>query len=164
MDNFGVTTSDYALVTYVDNLESGGPSVGARSVIRANETNIKGTVVLSEGLAVFTVDTGADELDGIGNDEDTVEAEYSDGQKVYLTSTTTLPAGLAEETAYYVINADADSIQLSLTYGGSAVSITDTGTGTHSIYRAMNGFSAGPITVENGGSVTVPYGSTYTVI
>lgn len=42
-----------------------------------------------------------------------------------------LPAGLAVDTTYYVVNATTDTFQLSLTSGGSAVDITTTGSGTH---------------------------------
>lgn len=38
-----------------------------------------------------------------------------------------IPGGLAETTIYYVIGADADSFQVSLTSGGSAVDITADG-------------------------------------
>jgi hypothetical protein len=54
---------------------------------------------------------------------------------IIMSSTGTLPAGLAEETQYYVINATANTFEVSLTVGGSAVDITDTGTGTHSWYE-----------------------------
>jgi hypothetical protein len=50
---------------------------------------------------------------------------------VQLTTTGTLPAGLSLATDYYVISRTLDTFQLSLTPGGSAVDITDTGTGTH---------------------------------
>ena len=44
-----------------------------------------------------------------------------------------LPTGLDTETAYYVVNKTANDLELSLTSGGAAVSLTDDGTGTHSI-------------------------------
>lgn len=50
---------------------------------------------------------------------------------IRLTTSGTLPAGLALATTYYVISATTDTFSVSLTSGGSAVDITDTGSGTH---------------------------------
>jgi microcystin-dependent protein len=61
----------------------------------------------------------------------------SNGKVIYLRSTTTLPAGLSADTAYYVISSTTNTFQLSLTSGGSAIDITDTGTGTHSWYNTF---------------------------
>jgi len=44
-----------------------------------------------------------------------------------------LPAGLSVSTNYYAIGVSGDTLQLSLTAGGSAIDITGTGTGTHFI-------------------------------
>ena len=54
-----------------------------------------------------------------------------------LTSSTTLPAGLALATDYWIIKLTADTFKfaasLALALAGTAVDITDTGTGTHTI-------------------------------
>lgn len=57
----------------------------------------------------------------------------NDGDKVVLTTTTTLPAGLALLTVYHVVQKTTNTFKLSLTSGveGPPVDITDTGTGTH---------------------------------
>ena len=52
-------------------------------------------------------------------------------QVVRFVSTTTLPAGLDAYTDYYVISASNATFKVSTTLGGSAVDITDTGTGSH---------------------------------
>jgi len=59
----------------------------------------------------------------------------ADGDIVTVSSSTTLPAGLSANTNYYVIEKATNTFQLSATSGGSAVNITDTGTGTHTWYR-----------------------------
>lgn len=68
---------------------------------------------------------------------------YSNGDPIIVTSTTTLPAPLAESTEYYVIYVDADTFQFAATYGdavdGTAINLTDTGTGTHSVYAKGGG-------------------------
>lgn len=68
------------------------------------------------------VEASTDELlmpgHGFANDETVI---------VFPTAGASLPAGLTEGTIYYVINSDANSIELSLTQGGSAVNITGDG-------------------------------------
>ena len=62
---------------------------------------------------------------------------YLTGLKVQLTTTKTLPAGLSLATDYFVIKLDADTFKLASSLvnaqAGTAVDITDTGTGTHTI-------------------------------
>lgn len=60
------------------------------------------------------------------------------GDVVRFSSTTTPPAGLVAATDYYVIASGftTTALKVSATPGGSAVNITDTGTGTHSILEA----------------------------
>lgn len=57
------------------------------------------------------------------------------GTRVRLTTTTTLPAGLALATDYYVIRLDDDTFSLATSFAnavaGTAINITDAGTGTH---------------------------------
>jgi hypothetical protein len=55
----------------------------------------------------------------------------SDGLRVELASSDTLPAGLAADTVYYTVNSSGATAKLSLTAGGAAVDVTDVGTGTH---------------------------------
>jgi len=65
------------------------------------------------------------------------------GLKVQLTTTTTLPAGLSLATDYWVIKLTADTFKLAASLAdalaGTAVNITDTGTGTHTITPAVIG-------------------------
>lgn len=55
------------------------------------------------------------------------------GQLVTLTTTNTLPAGLTADTLYYIVARAASAVSFALTPGGSAVTISDAGTGTHKI-------------------------------
>jgi hypothetical protein len=59
------------------------------------------------------------------------------GTRVRLTTTTTLPSGLATGTDYYVIVVSTGTFQLATSYAnaiaGTAINITDAGTGTHTI-------------------------------
>lgn len=55
----------------------------------------------------------------------------ANGDVLILTTSNTLPAGLSAGTAYYVRDTTTDTFKLAATSGGSAIDITDTGTGTH---------------------------------
>ncbi|MBL9115507.1 MAG: hypothetical protein JNJ83_10925 [Verrucomicrobiaceae bacterium] len=57
----------------------------------------------------------------------------SNGALFRLSTTGTLPGGTAAATDYYVVNAGDDDLQLATTPGGSAIDLTDTGSGTHSL-------------------------------
>jgi hypothetical protein len=59
---------------------------------------------------------------------------YEDNDMVYLLSSGDLPAGLSSAIPYYIINSTSDTFKLSLTSGGAAVNITDTGAGFHYLY------------------------------
>lgn len=59
----------------------------------------------------------------------------SDDDVVYVDSSASdLPNGLIANTIYYVISSTTNTFQLSTSSGGSAVAISDDGTGTHSFY------------------------------
>jgi hypothetical protein len=72
----------------------------------------------------FTANAGTDEIASTAHG-------LANGTMLFLRSTTTLPAGLSANTPYYVVNQTVNAFKLSLTSGGDAVDITDTGTGTH---------------------------------
>lgn len=57
------------------------------------------------------------------------------GDTIKVISGTTLPAGLSTTVVYYVISSATNTFSVSLTNGGSAVDITDAGTGTHTWYK-----------------------------
>lgn len=68
---------------------------------------------------------------------------YLTGLKVQLTTTTTLPAGLALLTDYWVIKLSDNTFSLAASLvnaiAGTAIDITDTGTGVHTITAAAIG-------------------------
>lgn len=67
--------------------------------------------------------------------------------RVQLTTTTTLPAGLSLATDYYVIKVTDTTIKLATSYAnavaGSAINITSTGTGTHTINTLLPRYTNG---------------------
>jgi len=56
------------------------------------------------------------------------------GDLVFLTTTGALPTGLAANTQYFVVNAAANTFQLSLTDGGVGITTTGTQSGVHTAY------------------------------
>jgi uncharacterized phiE125 gp8 family phage protein len=54
----------------------------------------------------------------------------------------TLPGGLSSGTPYYVVNASGSTFKLSLTSGGSAIDVTQAGTGIHYAGMDASGFTA----------------------
>jgi hypothetical protein len=55
------------------------------------------------------------------------------GSVVQFTTTGSLPTGLATGTFYYVVNATANTFQVSATAGGSAINTRGTQSGTHTV-------------------------------
>jgi hypothetical protein len=69
------------------------------------------------------------------------------GTRVRLTTTTTLPAGLALATDYYFIKLSDTTFKLATSYAnaiaGTAINITSTGTGTHTMSRLLPRYTNG---------------------
>jgi hypothetical protein len=134
----------------------GGPSVGTNAIIRTNAANIQEDITLSDHLATFTSVHG-DETLNKGTDDG-----FVDGDMVQLTGSD-LPNGWLEDTQYFVRDITSSTMKLALTFGGSAVAISDNGSGTNKIYQNINGMTAGPVTISED-TVTIPSGSTWSII
>lgn len=67
--------------------------------------------------------------------------------RVQVSTTTTLPAGLAAATDYYVIKVSDTTIKLATSYAnavaGTPIDITDAGTGTHTINTLLPRYTSG---------------------
>lgn len=57
----------------------------------------------------------------------------NNGESVTLKTSGALPAELNTQTSYYVVSATINTLKLSLTKGGTAITTTSVGTGTHSL-------------------------------
>jgi len=64
------------------------------------------------------------------------------GTPVQVTTTTTIPSGLAVNTLYYVVEVSGDTFKLATTYGGTAINITAQGVGSHSVVEAFRIYSS----------------------
>lgn len=88
------------------------------------------------------------------------------GIKVTFSTTGTLPTGMFAATPYYIISTGytVDQFQISSTDGGPAIVTSGTQSGIHSIAKIKNAITAGPIKINTGITVTIPTGSTWSII
>lgn len=72
----------------------------------------------------------------VATDEFTLVAHgLADDAQVRLSTTDVLPAPIVEDLYYYVVSSTVDTFKLSLTLGGSAINLLDTGNGTHHVIK-----------------------------
>lgn len=62
----------------------------------------------------------------------------AEGTAVTLSTTGSLPAGLATATTYYVRNPTTNTFQLAATLGGAVINTSSAGSGTHTCSEALN--------------------------
>lgn len=98
-------------------------TIGAGGMLNIADAGIKHRL---GRITIFTVNAGTDVCTMVGHG-------LSDTNTVTLASTGTLPAGLAADTQYFIRDATADTFKLAATSGGTAIDITDTGTGVHTV-------------------------------
>lgn len=103
-------------------------NVTITSVDKANDT-----IVLPDRTGYLTFTAATTDLLTVSSTTD-----YATGTPVVVTTTGTLPAGLSADTVYYVINVSSTTMKLATTAAnataGTAVDITSTGSGTHTIH------------------------------
>lgn len=116
---------------------------GIKLTASANEAIGQTVLSINEDATALETDTFVDGDVSVANDELTLTAHtLKTGDLVQLTTTGTLPAGLALSTDYYVINLDANTIGLATSYAnalaGTEVDITAAaGGGTHTISKRL---------------------------
>jgi len=119
-----IAASDAATKEYADAVAQ-GLSVKEASRL-ASTANFSGTYYNSSGT-VSAVTTGSDSLT-INNHP------FNVGERVYITTTATLPGGLSALTEYFIIDTDVNTIKLATTkanaIAGTAIDLTTTGSGT----------------------------------
>lgn len=73
----------------------------------------------------------------------------SNGDTLKLVTSGTLPAGLSSSVVYYVVNINATvDFQIALTSGGSAITFSDNGSGTHTYIPTFNGITTLPLKAD----------------
>lgn len=122
---------NFTLLGYQSDLETPA-KIGASDVARFkvwDATDVDAAPMLdldsvAQPSAAFTADAVTDFLTSVAHGR-------TNGERVKLSSTGTLPGGLSSSIVYYVVNKTTDTFQLALTSGGAAVDITSAGSGTH---------------------------------
>lgn len=112
-----------------------------------------GTGTVAETVAAASVNTGADTFTVSSNN-----TKWITGQKVQLTTTNTLPAGLSLATDYWIIRASATTIQFATTLAnaqnGVQIDITTQGTGNHTVTGTLTARTLAEIGGEESHAMT----------
>jgi hypothetical protein len=149
-----LTSTDYYVVNSDANTFELETSVGngAETFTDGTESGIAN--VVSYEFAALTI-TGWND----STEEITVASHgYSDGDNVLLTTTGTLPTGLATATNYYIVYVDDDTFKLATDEAGTSIVDFTTGaeSGTHKVAKRPYGFdlflSTGTLWFYDGGS------------
>lgn len=115
------------------------------------------TLITLAPSSTFTAVAGTDVCTATG---DTILTDT--GAEVVFTTTGTLPAGLSLLTTYYLIYQSASTFKVATSlanaFAGTAIDITDTGSGTHTVTVATN-IQALPYDVDQIESVSVKVSS-----
>ena len=146
-------TSDGTAASWTT-LAGGGPSKGTApsTFYRTNGRVQTESLEISNNNLTFTSVHAAETLSRGTNDG------YATDMLVRL-SGSDLPNGFLEDTDYYCRDVGASTMKLALTIGGSAVTISDDGSGTNKVYEVISASCTGPISIKAGVSLTVPSGS-----
>jgi len=109
--------------------------IGFYRVTSVTTTSAQATTNTLGQSDTFTADAGTDTCTYTSTAN--IPSNILTGTRVRLTTTTTLPAGLALATDYYVIRLGDTTFRLATSYAnaiaGTQINITDAGTGTHTI-------------------------------
>lgn len=118
--------------------------VGFYRVTSVTTTTAQNLTNTLSAFSTFTADAGTDILTSTGTLGFANLFPYT---RVQVSTTTTLPAGLAAATDYYVIRVSDTTIKLATSYAnavaGTAINITDAGTGTHTLNTLLPRYTSG---------------------
>ncbi|UOF80557.1 hypothetical protein [Caudoviricetes sp.] len=109
--------------------------IGFYRVTTVTTTTAQATTNTLGQTDTFTADAGTDVCTWTSTAN--IPSNLLTGTRVRLTTTTTLPGGLATATDYYFIRVSDTTFKLATSYAnavaGTAINITDAGTGTHTV-------------------------------
>lgn len=114
--------------------------VGFYRVTTTTTTSSQATTNTLSAFSTFTADAGTDVLTH-------TNINLMPYTRVQVSTTTTLPAGLSAATDYYVIKVTDLTCKLATSYAnavaGTAIDVTDAGTGTHTINTLLPRYTNG---------------------
>lgn len=131
----GETDSDYVqrIISTFSNPPAGGTAADYETwALAATDGGVPANV--AEDFLTTAVDVDADNisLDGTVN-----ALGWVDDDPIEFTTTGALPDPLVVGTTYYAIRQDTTSIQVATSAGGSAIDLTDQGTGVHQVLHSV---------------------------
>lgn len=123
--------TDAANKAYADSVAQG---LTVKEASRAATTGNFVSTYFDDTELVTAVTVGTDTLTSVSH-------VFSTGDRVKINSTGAVPGGLIAGTTYFVIDVDSDNFKLAATAsdaaGGTAVNITDTGSGTITVAHTL---------------------------
>jgi hypothetical protein len=108
------------------------------------ENGFTGTFRLLLGVEAIENHTFASTAIDTSTNAITVTNTYAAGCRVTLATDGTLSTDLELGTVYFVVSPTGSAIQLSRTFGGSAIDFTDQGTGTYTITEVSHSSTVTP--------------------
>lgn len=115
--------------------------------IRLTSTTTITSQAVTNTLSAFSTFTADDTTDILTSTGTMGFANLFPFTRVQVSTTTTLPAGLSAATDYYVIRLSDTEIKLATSYAnavaGTAINITSTGTGTHTLNTLLPRYTSG---------------------
>ena len=118
------------ITTDKDRYEYSQPGTENYKIFRSAGTDIP--VKDAEHILVYVTTTGDFTADFANNElDDTGHGHANADELTFTNSGGALPLGLFTNTLYYVVNTDTNDFQVSLISGGTPVTFSDAGTGTH---------------------------------
>lgn len=120
--------------------------IGFYRVTSVTTTSAQATTnTISTRTATFTADAPTDVCTHVS--VTSIPSNILTGTRCRCTTTTTLPAGLATATDYYFIKVSDTTYKLATSYAnaiaGTAINITDAGTGTHTLNWVLPRYTNG---------------------
>lgn len=126
-----ISANDAATKEYADSVAQG--LTLKEACVAASTANFSSTYFNTSG-AVSAVDVGANTFT-INNHG------FNTGERVYISSTGTIPGGVSAGVEYFIINTGVNSVQLASSSanaaGGTPIDITSTGSGTITIAHTL---------------------------
>jgi hypothetical protein len=118
--------------------------LGFYRVTTVTTATAQATINTLVAFSTFTADAGTDVITLTSSPANINLLPLS---TIQVSTTTTLPAGLAAATNYFVIKVSDTTFQLATSYAnavaGTAINITDAGTGTHTINTLLPRYTNG---------------------
>ena len=114
---------------------------GAQLLTEAGSSTFLSTVSNDKYVSFYSATFATSDVNTSNETFTESSHKYQTGDAVQISSTDTIPSGLAASTTYYVINASSSTIKLATTLtlakAGTAINLGSTGAGTHTIQTVV---------------------------